>query len=125
VGGNVVDHRYLLNDTTAASLWNAHAIGRRVLEKSGKSRELRRYMHEDFFGLDEQWLDLVVNRVPNRKPQQRDPCDKRPPPRTDGRLRVECDQGQALMLEQEPARSILEDVTPADPRYAQLAGLIR
>ena len=29
------------------------------------------------------------------------------------------------MLEQEPARSILEDVTPADPRHAQLAGLIR
>ena len=29
------------------------------------------------------------------------------------------------MLEQELTRSILEDVPPGDPRYAQLAGLIR
>ena len=29
------------------------------------------------------------------------------------------------MLEQQPARSVLEDITPADPGYAQLAGLVR
>src|SRR5215212_10590045 len=29
------------------------------------------------------------------------------------------------MLEQDPARPILQNVAPADPRHAQLAGLIR
>ena len=53
----------------------------------------------------------VINRVPNRTAQQHDPCDKRPPPRTDGRLRVQRDQGEAPMLEQELTRPILEDVS--------------
>jgi hypothetical protein len=92
---------------------------------SDESREIRCQMDEDLFALDEQRLDLVVNRVPNSTPQQYDTCDKRPPPRTDGRLRVLRDQGKALMLEHEPTRSVLEDVTPTDPRHAQLADLIR
>src|SRR5215207_5215126 len=32
---------------------------------------------------------------------------------------------EVSMLEQQPARSVFQDVTPADPGYAQLAGLIR
>ena len=81
-------------------------------------------MDEDLLAFDKQRLDLVVNRVPNRTTQQHDPCDQRPPPRTDGRLRMQRDEREAVMLEQEPTRPILEDVTRADPRYAYFACLI-
>ena len=87
-------------------------------ELSGKGRKLWRQMDENLFTLDEQRLDLVVNRVPNGTPQQHDARGKRPPARTDGRLRMQRHQGEVLMLEQQPSRPVLEDITPADPRHA-------
>jgi hypothetical protein len=47
---------------------HASAGGCAELEKSGESRKLRHEMHEDFFALDEQRLDLLMHRVPHRAP---------------------------------------------------------
>ena len=83
--------------------------------RSGKRYKLRRQFDEQFFALGEPGLDLIVDDLPNRTPQQHDVRDK--PPRRGsgcGSLGVQRDKSEASMLEQESARPVLQNVASTD-----------
>src|SRR6476646_11624253 len=92
--------------------------------RSGESRKLRCQLDDQLLALGEQRFDLVVNHVPNGTPQQDDSRDKPSPHGSNCGPRAERNKREVLMLEHEPARPVLQNVTSADPRPAQLAGLI-
>src|SRR5204862_3483793 len=90
----------------------------------GESRKLRYKLDQQLFALDEQRVDLFVNRIADSTPQ-RDRTYHQPRCRRNRGLGMQRHEFEVAMLEQQPARSVLQDVTPADPGYAQFAGLFR
>ena len=64
---------------------------------------MRSQFDKQLFTLGKPRLDLVMNGLPNRTPQQRHMCDKPPRPGPDRSLRMQRNECEAVVLEQEPA----------------------
>src|SRR5215213_8125311 len=94
------------------------------LARSGESGKLRHKLDKQFFALDKQRLDLFVERIADSTPQ-RDRTYHEPRRRGNRGLGMQRHKFQVPMLEQQPAGSVFQNVTSADPGYAHLAGLIR
>ena len=115
-GGSAVMARYAFNEFVSFIAGWAILLDYLILIAIS-SISIGHYLAAFWPRLGEQRLDLLVNHVPNRTPQQYGAYDKPPRRGSDCGLRVQRDKGETLMLEQEPARPVLQNVTSADPRH--------
>src|SRR5690349_15314679 len=93
-----------------------------TIMRSSEGGELRRYLHQKLLPFHKDRLEFFLDRIANRAPDK-DRAGHEPRRGRDCGLRMQDDKIEVLMLGQEPARTILQNIPPPDPRHAQLACL--